>query len=990
MGSIQRTFIRTVLCAGVSASAIAVSGAATAQSSSDSDDMLFEEVVVTGSRIKSSNVTAPSPLQIVNSDFIESQGTINIQEALQFNPSFGIPGQSRTTSNTDITSAGAATVNLRNLGANRTLVLVDGKRMIAGVPGTTQVDLAMVPTEFVERVEVLTGGASAAYGSDAVAGVVNLIYKRDFEGLVLNAQAGISEKGDDEQYKVSLTAGHNFADDRGNFMINMAWSDQGVLRSDGRERSSDDFTSLGRLNGNPAEVFESTVSRSGVVPAGILNAGGVNYVFNDAGTGVSVWGGSQEERFNRNDFNSSRAIASPVNRLTFAARVSFEVNEKLTAYTEANYGKVSSTSYFEPHPLVYTSDLLGPGHRLNLENYLLNPATGETQIVRNPYIPDVVYNNSSDNDGDGLLDATFNKRMVEFGNRRTEIERQTFRMVVGAEGDINDNWSYDVHYSYGRSEAAGRMAGLFNMPNFDAATNVASDIYDFDGDGDTTEAICVDQTQRALGCVPLNLYGVGNVSEEAADYVRGTGFRDSVQEMHVVSAQVSGSVFELPAGPLLVAAGVEYRRESSENLFDPLTNAKKNGYLQFRDTVGSHNVKEAFSEVNVPLLADAPAAKRLSLRAAARVSDYSTVGSFWAYDGGIEWEPIEDLRFRAVYAHAVRAPNIGELYAASSAGVTSISDPCNGVTASGGGDLADRCRAEPGVMENINANGGVFTLNQSDLQGVGTLSESNPDIAEETATTYTIGAVYSPSNIPGLVFTVDYFNIELEGAINRVETSTILNKCYAEGLDEFCDFVTRRASEATPYSAGSVEQIVRGLVNSGGTWAEGLDFTLNYGSSLAGIGLDGDATVSVSFTHLIDQGIIPLEGDAANNLAGEVGYATNKGFISLGYENGPFSATLTGTYIGSSYLDDVFIASTFGTDVDRDYFKVSSIFYTDLQLQYAFSENLEFYIGAKNLLNTDAPLIWGGLPGGSADTGTNTGVYDAIGRRFFSGVRVKF
>jgi outer membrane receptor protein involved in Fe transport len=979
---------RTLLMAGASASALLLSGAGIAQDSNQNadDDNVFDEIVVTGSRIKSSNITAQSPLQVIDSDFIQDQAVVNIQDALQINPAFGIAGASRQTSNTNITTVGSATVNLRNLGANRTLVLVDGKRMIAGRPGTTQVDLSMIPTDFVERVEVLTGGASAVYGSDAVAGVVNLIYKRDFEGLVFNAQSGISEEGDDEQYKLDMTAGYNFADGRGNFMIHAGWSKQGLVSSENRERTSDSFYTTGD---NPDTLFEGVLSRSGVITAGVVTSGGVNYTFDDAGNAV-VWGGTQEERFNGTPY---RAIASPVNRLTFATRASFEVSDKITTFMEANYARVTSKTYFEPSPFVSGANNIGVGAVINAENYILNPSTGETTLTQNPFLPQILIDNAVDSNGDGLRDVSLNRRLSQFGSEGTRlapVEREMFRIVMGAEGDLNENWSYDVHYSYGRTKLAGRMEGLFHQPNLLAALTVGVDVYDLDADGDTTDAICVDPNARARGCVPADMYGEGSMTEEMLAYVEGTLFQDSVQDMHVVSANLSGTVFELPAGPVQVAGGIEYRNESSAHLYDPLTNRNQNGYVQLTNTVGSQSTKEAYAEVNVPLISDAPFAKSLSVRGAARMSDYSTVGSFWAYNGGVEWSPIDDLRIRAVYAHAVRAPNIGELFAAPNAGITSINDPCNGVTATSSGTVDDNCRAAPGVLENINANGGVFTLTFSDENGVGSLSANNPDIGEETATTYTIGAVYSPSEIPGFVFTVDYFNIDLKDAISRVNASTVLNKCYEEGLSEFCEFVSRRSTAAAPYSSGSVDQVIRGLVNSGGSWAEGIDFTANYSSDLDSVGLEGMASVSVSWTHLISKGNIPLTGEPENNAAGEIGDATNRAFIALNYDNGPIGVAVTGRYIGASYLDDDWVTGRFDLPAKSDEFKVGAKFYTDLQVQYRFKEHYELYIGARNLFNVDpAPLI-GGLPGGNADTGTNSGVYDAIGRRFYAGFRASF
>jgi outer membrane receptor protein involved in Fe transport len=294
--------------------------------------------------------------------------------------------------------------------------------------------------------------------------------------------------------------------------------------------------------------------------------------------------------------------------------------------------------------------------------------------------------------------------------------------------------------------------------------------------------------------------------------------------------------------------------------------------------------------------------------------------------------------------------------------------------------------AEPGVVDNMNANGGVFTLNQSDVQGVGTLSANNPNIEEETGETTIFGVVWTPEFVPGLLLTLDYWDIEIEDAINRVSTSTVLNKCYVEGLSEFCDFVSRRPVEQTPFSAGAVDQVIRGLVNSGGSWAEGIDLTSAYVHDL----WNGQVSYSLSYTHLIDKGIIPLTGDPENESAGEIGDPENRWFATVGYDADRFSASLLGQFIGESYLDDVYWMARYGADAGKDNFKVDSVFYVDAQVKYRFGENYEVYLGAKNLFDEDPPLLYAGLPGGSSDYGTNPGVYDAIGRRWYLGLRASF
>ncbi len=974
--------------------AVLIAGTAVAQDTGPGADERLEQIVVTGTRIKSAELTSPSPLQVMDAQFIQDMGVVNLQDALQVNPAFGQPGQSRYTSNGNVTNAGSSTVNLRNLGADRTLVLADGRRMVAGVPGTAQVDLTMVPTDFIERVEVLTGGASAVYGSDAIAGVVNLIYKRDFEGFIVNGQFGESSRGDGRESSIGFTAGHNFADGRGNFMVNLSYSDQDALHMGRRDWSKDSFSSKVVAEGSSDrnDLYTVVLNRSTVQPRGQVGVGNPNqsFVFTDDGTGLIPFDPTNPDppfRFDPNEFDGAQDnLAAPVQRVTTALRVTYEVNPMLRSFFDMNYGRVSSTGSNTFHPYVSTFDFgVGISQRQEIEHRLVNPADGTVVILQNPFLPDELFDIATDEDGDGLRDMSYAKRVVEFGNRATEIDRQQFRIVLGTEGDINENWSYDFYYSYGRSDLNGRQHGLYITPNLFQALRAVPDVFDFDGDGDTTEAICADANARINGCVPINFYGVNNVSDAAREYVQGgdgVAFQDSTQDMNVISANVSGTLFDLPAGPLAFAGGLEYRKETSDHQFDPLYNTKQNGFTQQRDLSGEITVREAYSEVNIPLLADLPGIESLSARVAGRYSDYSTLGGFSAYNFGLEWSPVDSMRFRAVYAHAVRAPNIGELFRPAAAGVTSIVDPCNGVRIGDTGTLATQCLADPGVLANANENGGVVTFIQTDFQGVGTLSITNPDIQEETGTTKSFGVVFTPDFVDGLSLTLDYYDIELDDAISSVSTQFILDQCYQAGNDSFCNLVDRRPTAAAPASAGSVQLIRSGLVNSGGAFAEGIDLTANYGTELWG----GTFSVGLSYTHLLDQGVIPQIGARANNQAGEVGFPENKAVVRLNYDRGPWGLAATNQFIGESFIDDEFLRSRFGQDVNihDDYFAFSARWYTDLQVKYRFADSYEVYVGANNLFDTQPPNILSGIPG------NRNANYDLIGRFVYLGARAEF
>ncbi|TPG52107.1 TonB-dependent receptor domain-containing protein [Sphingomonas glacialis] len=967
-------------------------------------DATSQDIVVTGSRIASPTLKSPSPLQVITAEDIQRQGTTNVQDILQNNPAIGAPGRSRNTGGND-TDPGLATLNLRNLGPDRTLVLIDGRRTVAGVPGTAQVDVSMIPPSFVERVDVLTGGASAVYGSDAIAGVVNFIYKKHFKGFQANVQEGISGKGDDAETDANMTFGSDFAGGRGNFMGYVGYNQASAVYSAARAFSATQVTSLGSterkagasdLNLQAAkDLFLPTNSLSSVGPGGIFVIGAnSNQIINPDGTFRAF--NSVRDGFNPGLYGQ---IASPTKRITVAERANFDVTDKLNVFLETTYSNVRTNGEREASPLRTDSALgafSGTGGFYPIQFAVQNPTSGATVILNNPLVPAAVLaaaTNRSANDLINSKDLSFLVRTTAFppGTRKTPTERDNFRIALGGSLDLGHSWKLDGYYQYSYTKQHQEQQGLANLYNVANALQVVTDVFDVNKNGNTTEAICVDAAARAAGCVPLNIYGLNadgssKISQAAINYVITNSVRDSKQEMQVGSVNLSGTLFNLPAGPLQVSVGGEYRTESSRDIFDPLTNQAKNGYVQLLNTAGRFDVKEAYGEVVVPVLHNLPLVESLTLRGAYRLSDYSTVGRFSAWNVGGEWAPVPDVRFRAVYAHAVRAPNIGELFAASAAGIVTIVDPCQGVTLTSTGSTSVNCRANPAILANINANGS-FSLVTSDLNGVGGVTSANPNIKQETGKTFTAGVVINPRSINALrnlTLTADYFDIKLEGAISRLATTTVLNKCYVQGLADFCQFVTRRSQPSGAYSIGSVEQIVRGLVNSGGAFTRGLDFTLNYRHGLAG----GTASISASWTHLLKNGVVPLTGDAYDNTKGELGTPTDKANVSLDWGNKVVGLTINADYLGPQMLDYENFQTTYvladGSLPDRSLFTIKSTIYTDAQLRFTGVKGFEFYLGAKNLFDVAYPGLYGGVGGFNASS-----IYDPIGRRFYAGVRVK-
>lgn len=962
-----------------------------------------DTIVVTGSRIASPQNESNAPIQILSSESIQQSGASNVQDVLLKNPAFGTPALSRTNSAFLTSGTGVATIDLRDLDSNRTLVLVNGRRVVSSLSGSSTVDLNVIPTQFLERVDVLTGGASSLYGSDAVAGVVNFIYKRDFQGLEGNAQYGVTERGDDIRYQANLTMGANFDDGRGNIMVHLGYSNEKGLLSRQRKNTYLDDSDTSALTGDladygiPTEPFFSSFPEQGrftsggytftYSPTGVLQPCSTTNgptCSSDLGTGVGPNG------FNRQYY---RTLAVPVKRYTFAAVGHYDVTDNISMFFEGTYNKTQSSRIIEPFALasdgstgVYPASGVMP-----IENYIIAP-DGTTSIAINPIVPGAIAAQAVDSDGDGLRDIGFARRLSEFGTRNGQTTRDFLRFVVGFEGTLGEKFNWDLSYNYGQVTENQVSNGQVNVVNFRNALAAMTDVNDVNGNGLTTDVICVDAEARANGCVPINIFGQNAIRQDAIAYIAAQQSLQTSIKQQVVQGNISGSLFELPAGPLGVAAGFEYRKEESVEDNDALTNQGLNGGNKLPDTRGQFDVIEGYAEVKVPILRDQPFFRLLELGGAFRVADYSTIGTIYSYNVQGTWEPFEDLRLRATWARAVRAPNIGELFSGQSQTFPSgLQDPCTGIGATGGGALGDNCRADPGVAANIAANG-TFTLTQSDLQGISGFDGGNPDLNEEKADSWTVGAVFNPRSIDALrnlTITADYYNIKIKNVIATVGRGTILDQCYNQGNDQLCDLITRRPGNTATNSAGSIEFINDFAVNAAKLATQGLDVTVNWYTPVNFFETDGRVNFNLSYTHLFQYDYTPLAGATVDRQDGEIGTAADRVTGTLGYSSDKFKWSFTGTYIGKSYEDDVSWCAFFGDGSPRCV-SVPAEFYLDTQMSFMPAEKFEFYVGVDNLLDNKAPNILTNTTFNVTGSDTAADVYDIFGRRYYAGVRFHF
>jgi outer membrane receptor protein involved in Fe transport len=931
---------------GLGTSALILPGSVLAQ------EQIVEEVLVTGSRIVRKDFVAPSPVQTVDSERITLQGTINTEQLLNQLPQV-VPGLTNTSNNP---GDGTASVDLRGLGSQRTLVLVNGKRMVpTGQDGT--VDINNIPAALIERVEVVTGGASAVYGSDAVAGVVNFIMKTDFEGVQFDSRYSLTEENDGDRYDLSLTMGANFDGGRGNATFFVGYTDREDVFAGDRGFSE---TALGDAIGDDPYLYPfgssgipgTLVFGTANFPDGTTNSSGAR--FNPDGT-ASPYNGATDSY----NFSPVNYLQLPQERYTMNANIRYDLNDKITAYGEGLFVETTVPQQLAPTP----AQLLG-----------VNFAYADS-----PFLSDQakqMFAASFDEDGDGVAEISrLRRRLVENDVRFANNDRTVTRFIVGLKGDLGDSWQWDVYYNWGKVKTNERLTGDAAGSRLTAALNTV--------DGVT----CIDPlTGGAIGggCVPANIWGEGNISPEAIDYIQVGATNTTDYEQVYFGGTMTGTVFELPAGDVGVAFGAEYRDEKSAFTPDEfLASGDVLGFNSGEPTVGEFDVTEVFGEINVPILADVPFASYLGVNGAYRYSDYSTVGTVSSFAYGAEWAPISDLRFRGQFQRAVRAPNIVELFQGSANGFPSFQDPCaGGVT----GALRDFC-----VQTGIPASR-IDTFEEADSQVEATFG-GNPDLSEEESDTITFGFVYQPEWLSGLSLTLDYYQIEIDGAIDVAGggVNNLIALCYQSlnASSEFCQAITRDAN-------GDIINVNALNANIAEFTTEGIDLQVQYAWDL-GFGLGGDGstlTLQAIGNHTMENSFVPAPGQPQRDCEGRFGspcgqtlvgtaIPENKWDTSLTWASGPMSVFLQWSWIDEvtdTRIDDGTPANTLPVP------ELDSISYWNLSGRYSFNDMIDLTLGVENLFDEDPPK-YGDQ---SVQSNTDPSTYDVLGRRYWAGLTVRF
>lgn len=920
----------------------------------------ISEVVVTGSRIARPDIESSTPVQILSGEAILEQGAPNIADILNELPSVGTPGLSRTNSNFLTASNGISTINLRNMDDKRTLVLVNGRRVVSGVGGTSTVDINNIPTDLIESTQILTGGASAVYGSEAVAGVVNFILKDNFEGVSLRGQTGITSEDDRKQNLGSLTFGRNIGE-RGNVTMNIQYDKDYGLRSRDRAISAND---------DPA--------RSPTTPQGsftVNRPGGATWTYTpdnqlQRGFNTPVNG------FNR---NGERYIAVPLERTLYTALAHYDVTDSAQLFFEGSYGEMDSNSSLEPLATDNADAVLPDGTVL------------AGLAIDNPFIPAAIHQEMT---ATGASTLGFRKRMNGVFDRSNVNERDFHRFVVGMKGEVFGSWDWDVYYNQSRTKEYTASETALRDRYYYALDAIA-------GAGGTP--ICRNAAARAAGCVPFNPFGFDSVSAEAGEYITNGGQLDTytaIVEQKVAAANISGALFALPAGDVMMAAGFERRWEESSERYSADTQAGNTMGNAAGNTDGDYTVNELYVETLVPLLKDAPGAQSLDFEAAVRVGDYSTVDEVISWKSGLTWAPIDSMRLRAVYSVATRAPNISELFQGPNQTFPSrLRDPCEGVTATSQGAVDAYCRSFPAIAASIAANpNGVFVYQQSDRQSVEGRDIGNPNVQEEEAQTWTLGVVLTPSFLPNFTASIDWFQIQIDDAINLIPRQTAIDECaFSGGTSQYCALVTREDIDtARPRTPGTLFNVDSYYINAASIKTSGVDVASSYSFDFAA---SQRLRFGLNYTYL-DK--LTLQSAAGESIQNNVGQLSGDGRLGAGFRHravgtvnygiGGFTATWRVNYL--SRMKDTLVENGYDPldDVDPGRNSVGSYVYHDLNLRYAFGEDQQYaaYLGIDNLFDKLPPVL--NQVRASHVTGTETAAdtYDPIGRYGYAGVLVKF
>jgi outer membrane receptor protein involved in Fe transport len=982
-----------------------------------------QTVTVTGTRIRSLNLNAPVPITSLTPSELPTQGQNNLGDALNNLPSLRSTF-SQQNSGRFIGTAGQNFLDLRGLGTTRTLVLVNGRRHVTASVGDFLPDVNTIPQDLLERVDIVTGGESAVYGSDAIAGVVNFVLMRNFDGIRIRGQGGISTYGDRGDYFTSVTAGRNFADGRGNIAVAFEYAHANPLYVAERRHfaqtcgfvTTDPEAAAGaedpttNSNGIPDNSFLCNVRSPGITAGGAIGAfgDGSTLAFDTNGNLVRTHPESvnpdgsviSTDPLTGITVNERDQLAVGNDRWTANLLAHFDVSEAFRPFLEAKF------VHQRVHQEGQATFFQGP-----LRNFF-GPAVPNLRCS-NPFLnAQALATLQSFGICTNVANGTFalNRFNVDWGGRAEINTRETYRFVAGVEGDFNDDWHYEVAVNYG---------------HFKSDNSEHNNLYYTDVNGNPDGfALAVDAVRNAAGdivcrvnqttvtrpdCVPINLFGYGAASQAALDFVNTTSHIFSHASELDITAYVSGDLsqlFELPGGPVGFSIGAEYRRETAFTTADPLSQAGGTFFNIFPTfDPPAFEVKEIYGELSVPLLRDMPFAHELTISGAARYSDYNTAANHaFAWNANAIWAPVRDVRFRANYSRSVRVPTLNDLFAPASETFDFLDDPCD-ISNINTGNHAAQCAAFgiptttlPGspCIGAINpvtglpiqagdpflncVTNGVGGSNIADTQA------GNPNLREEVGRSITLGMVVRPRVIPGLSLSVDYFDIKVTNLIAVLGAQQILSQCFnaTDINNQFCQLLGARDQFGLFPTSGAVNA---SGVNFAKQTSRGIDVDLSYTRAIGAntrVTFRGLATYTLERNNYTD----PTDPSIVNRILSEIGDPVFSGSLSAEIEHGPFSFRWNTRYISHMLIFGYEQTHSENGNPPENpdvaaVFHYPAVWYHDLRFEARVADRYRFYVGVDNVFNRLPPF---GLTG----TGAGGAIYSDVGRTFYAGARVDF
>ena len=983
------------------------------------EELNGNEVIVTGSRIVRDGYSAPTPVSVISTEEIAREAPANISDFVNTLPS--VRGSSTpTTTNGSLSNGGAgiSSVNLRNLGAARTLVLLDGQRSVASDTSGT-VDVNTIPQSLIERVEVVTGGASSAYGSDAVSGVINFILDKKFKGIKGEYAYGVTTYGDGANHKASLTAGTDFGGGRGHVIVSGEYFHQDGIQSVARNWNGSGFfqidnpaysaaacasagaptcvnarliaSGIGSGNFTPGGLIlgaRTTAAGAGIVPltsatlTAAARTGLTNTYFGtlDPATGLAttgtlavgprsgMWMIGGDYRYASSSHVGSATLLPSEDRKSAFGRLSWDFAPAFKVFAQFGYNRYQGKSFYQLTPSQTT-----PGAPS------ATTTSGVEIKVDNPFLPTNVRTLMQANNLSSIVISTGNAELPPQGSN---VRREVYRYVAGFDGDfslLDRDWHWGGYYQKGITKSHEQ---LINAWNYARMANATDAVRANDGTIKCRINADADASNDDPGCVALNRIGVGAVNPAAVDYVLGNGLnplRD--QTIKQDSAAISFStndVFKLPAGPVSIAFGFEYRKEQANGSVDAFYAPLGSGstivptwrYGNFIPLVGRYDVKEGFLETVVPII------KGLDFNGAVRLTDYSTSGSVTTWKTGLTWQVIADVKLRGTYSRDIRAPNLFELFNPGGGATNSVNRPTS-----------------PGQT--------TATVADTYINS----AVGNPALRPEIAKTLGVGAVFTPTFLPGFAASIDYYRIKLTGAISTLSAQNLVDQCFGDKQNtNSCSFINLvGGGTAVPNNVNvDIQSVTIKPLNFVGIEDSGLDVEASYRRQVGPGTAQLRALINRALTYKSDNGVDFVRNQAGENSGTNTNLPKWTYRLSAAYNlNSGLGFEVIGRGISGGAYNNSYVVCTTGCPLSTtdhrtvNTNRIAGAWYVDLNTDYKFQVagvKADAFLSIRNVLNTDPVLVANGPTGDNTEAypQTNRSLYDILGRVFRIGLRVAY